>query len=88
MTAQLAFELGQFAYRLKEHGADSLYEDFMKIAEKLLMNEPGNTVPVINQPSNWTIRTEPMKPSSDPLDPWKITCELNSIQPKAESREK
>lgn len=82
MTAQLAFELGQFAYRLKEHGADSLYEDFMKIAEKLLQDEPGDTQ------SNWTIWTEPMKPSSDPLDPWKITCELNSIQPKAESREK
>ena len=81
MTAQLAFELGQFAYRLKEHGADSLYDDFIKIVEKL-MNEPEKQVYI---PSVWT---EPMKPSSDPLDPWKITCELNSIQPKAESREK
>ena len=71
MTLQTAFELGQFAYRLKDHGADSLYEDFIKIVEKL-MNEPG-TVTTVNQPSNWTIWTETIKPNpNDPLKPWDV----------------
>ena len=62
MTLQTAFELGQFAYRLKDHGADSLYEDFVKIVEKL-MNEPGN----------WNIWPETMKPNpNDPLKPWDV----------------
>lgn len=76
MTLKTAFELGQFAYRLKDHGADSLYEDFIKIVEKLLQDEPGDTQ------SNWTIWTEPMKPVNDPLNPWRVTCDTQSIQSK------
>lgn len=71
MTLQTAFELGQLANRIKEHGADSIYEDFMKIIEKL-MNEPST---VINQPSNWTIWSETIKPNpNDPLNPLDVKC--------------
>ena len=61
MTARLAFELGQFAYRLKDRGADSLYDDFMKIVEELIRDEPADSieVPVIGQPS--PINTESIK---------------------------
>ena len=62
MTLQTAFELGQFAYRLKDHGADFLYEDFIKIVDKL-MNETGN----------WNIWPETIKPNpNDPLNPWVV----------------
>ena len=61
MTNRLAFELGQFAYRLKDRGADSLYDDFMKIMKELIRDEPADSieVPVIGQPS--PINTESIK---------------------------
>ena len=76
MTLETAFELGQFAYRLKNHGADGLYEDFMKIVEKLMRDKPSDTQ------DNWTIWTEPTKPSEDPLNPWNVTCEANTLKAK------
>ena len=74
MTNRMAFELGQFAYRLKDRGADSLYDDFMKIVEELIRDEPADTikVPVIDQPSPYV--TKPW--TNNPLDPpWKVTCD-------------
>lgn len=73
MTNRMAFELGQFAYRLKDRGADSLYDDFMKIVDELIKDEPANTIsiPVVTQPSPYV-----HKPwDNDPLNPWKITCD-------------
>lgn len=84
MTLETAFELGQFAYRLKDHGADGLYDDFMKIVEKLMGDKPSDTVsvPVINQPSPYV--TKPW--TNDPLAPWKITCSMAEKGIKSEAQ--
>ena len=72
MTLRTAFELGQFANRLKDHGADSLYDDFMKIVD-MLMNEPKET---INIPDVWTT-TDPLMPKYSPDPTCEATCKAS-----------
>ena len=75
MTLDTAYRLGQFANKLMEKAPD-LYKEFEKLVRDMLEESAPDKVSI---PSQWDVRPIQIE---DPLNPWNVTCEANTLKAK------